>query len=62
MPVERAPKWYLPVAIVVVDTRERITAFLPQIQELVTGGLVLVEPVEVVSYVGQHDDGPAEPS
>lgn len=42
----------LPVAIVVVDTAERVEAFLPQLDELVTGGLVVVEDVEVVRYVG----------
>jgi PII-like signaling protein len=38
----------LPVAVVIVDTEDRIRAFLPQIEELVGGGLVLLEPVEVV--------------
>jgi PII-like signaling protein len=42
----------LPVCIVIVDSAERIEAFLPQLDELVTGGLVLVEQVDVVRYVG----------
>lgn len=45
----------LPVAIHVIDTAERVRAFLPQLEDLVTGGLVTLEPVEIVRYVG----GPA---
>jgi PII-like signaling protein len=41
----------LPVAIVIVDTPARIEAFLPQLDDLVNGGLVLLEDVEVVRYV-----------
>jgi uncharacterized protein len=39
----------LPVAIVVVDTEEKVRAFLPQLHELVTDGLVTLEEVEVVA-------------
>jgi PII-like signaling protein len=42
----------LPVAIVVVDTAERVESFLPHLEELVTGGLVILDDVEVVRYVG----------
>ncbi len=42
----------LPVAIVVVDDAERIDAFLPQLDELVSGGLVILDDVEVIRYVG----------
>ena len=42
----------LPVAIVVVDAADRIEAFLPQLDELVTGGLVILDDVEVIRYVG----------
>lgn len=38
----------LPVAVVIVDTDERIRAFLPELDELGVEGLVLLEPVEVV--------------
>jgi PII-like signaling protein len=41
----------LPVAIVIVDAAERIEAFLPQIDELITGGLAIVDEVDVVRYV-----------
>lgn len=41
----------LPVAIVVVDTEERVRAFLPQLDELLTdGGLVTLDPCEMISY------------
>ncbi len=46
----------LPMAIVIVDTPEAIAAFLPQLDELITEGLVTVEDVEVVKYVGRTDD------
>ncbi|MCU0266998.1 MAG: DUF190 domain-containing protein [Actinomycetia bacterium] len=41
----------LPVTVVVVDAAEKVRAFLPQLEDLLTGGLALVEPVEVVRYV-----------
>jgi uncharacterized protein len=43
----------LPCSIVIVDVAERIRAFLPELDELVTEGLVMVEEVEVVKYVGR---------
>lgn len=42
----------LPVAIVVIDEPERIAEFLPQLDELVTGGLVILDDVDVIRYVG----------
>jgi PII-like signaling protein len=42
----------LPVSVVIVDTEERVRAFLPEIEELVTGGLVMIEPVQVLHHVG----------
>ena len=44
----------LPVVIVIVDTDEKIRAFLPQLDELVTEGLVIIDPVEVIRYVGRE--------
>lgn len=43
----------LPIAIVIVDDAERIATFLPQLDELVTEGLVIVDDVEVVTYAGR---------
>ncbi len=45
----------LPCSIVIVDTNDKIRGFLPQLDELVTEGLVLVDEVEVVKHVGRYD-------
>jgi PII-like signaling protein len=45
----------LPVAIVIVDTEERVRAFLPQLDELVTEGLVTLDDCEVIRYTGRDD-------
>lgn len=47
----------LPIAVIIVDTDERIQAFLPALDELITEGLVVIEDVEVLKYVGR----PANP-
>lgn len=46
----------LPVAIVIVDTEERIREFLPQLDELVTEGLVILDDCEVIRYIGQDKE------
>jgi PII-like signaling protein len=46
----------LPVAVVIVDTDERIQAFLPQLEELGIEGLITLEPVRTVHF---GDDTPA---
>ncbi|MEV7468928.1 DUF190 domain-containing protein [Streptomyces kronopolitis] len=43
----------LPVAVVIVDDAERIRAFLPQLDELVSEGLVILDDCEVIRYVGR---------
>ncbi|HSI93569.1 MAG TPA: DUF190 domain-containing protein [Jiangellaceae bacterium] len=43
----------LPVSVVIVDTPGKIDAFLPQLDELVTEGLVMVDEVRVVRYTGR---------
>ena len=43
----------LPIAVVIVDDADAVRAFLPQLDELVTEGLVLLDEVEVVKYVGR---------
>ena len=40
----------LPVVIEIVDTPERIDAFLPLLDELVEEGMVTVERVQIVAY------------
>jgi hypothetical protein len=39
--------------IVIVDSAEHIDAFLPQFDELISEGLVIIDDVEVVRYVGR---------
>jgi PII-like signaling protein len=43
----------LPVAIIIVDTEPAVRGFLAQLDELVTDGLVIVDEVQVVRYVGR---------
>lgn len=40
----------LPVLIEIVDSEERIRAFLPQLDEMVGEGLVTLETVEIIAY------------
>ncbi len=44
----------LPVAIVIVDAPERIDAFLPVVQNLVTGGLVTVDDLRAIGSTGRR--------
>ncbi|GII60846.1 UPF0166 protein [Sphaerisporangium krabiense] len=48
----------LPVAIVIVDEPEPIRAFLPQLDELIGEGLVILDEVEVIRYAGRSPGGP----
>jgi hypothetical protein len=43
----------LPLVIVIVDDADRIRGFLPQLDEIVEEGLVLIDEVEVIKYVGR---------
>ncbi|WP_413802153.1 DUF190 domain-containing protein [Streptomyces iranensis] len=43
----------LPVAIVIVDSEERIRAFLPQLDQLAGEGQVILDAVEVIRYTGR---------
>ncbi|MCK8437189.1 DUF190 domain-containing protein [Streptomyces sp. D2-8] len=45
----------LPVAVVIVDTEPRVRAFLPQLDELVTEGLVTLDDCEVMRYRSRAD-------
>ncbi|MEV7178750.1 DUF190 domain-containing protein [Kitasatospora sp. NPDC093679] len=50
----------LPVAVVVVDTAERIRAFLPRLEELSGLGPVLLEECEAIRFgAAEADGGPA---
>ena len=41
----------LPIKIEIVDTTERIAAFLPLLDEMVTEGLITIQDCEVVKYI-----------
>lgn len=43
----------LPVVVVIVDTPEHIDAFLPALDDLIEGGLVVRETVDVLKYDGR---------
>jgi len=45
----------LPVVIEIVDTDEKIQAFLPVLDEMVKEGLIVMREVEVVKYAGNRD-------
>lgn len=40
----------LPILIEIVDTEERVRAFLPQLDEMVKEGMVTLETVEIIAY------------
>ncbi|MBT2450400.1 DUF190 domain-containing protein [Streptomyces sp. ISL-43] len=44
----------LPVAVVIVDAEDKIRAFLPELDELVAEGLVILDDCEVIRYVGRE--------
>lgn len=50
----------LPVAVVLVDAEDRVRTFLPQLDELVTEGLVTLDDCEVIRYAGRTGN-PVEP-
>ena len=45
----------LPLVVVIVDTPERVAAFLPQLDDLITEGTAVVDDVDLIQF------GPAEP-
>ena len=47
----------LPMAIVIVDRPDAIAEFVQQLDELISEGLVVLEDVEVVKYIGRTGDG-----
>jgi PII-like signaling protein len=48
----------LPVVVEIVDSEEKINAFLPQLEGMMTGGLVTLERARVIHYRAQ----PAPPA
>lgn len=47
----------LPIMIILVDDGDRIEQFARELDELITEGLVVVDPVDVVRYVGRGSGG-----
>jgi uncharacterized protein len=43
----------LPIIVEIVDTEERINAFLPDLDQMITEGLVTLEKVRIIVY--RHD-------
>jgi len=42
----------LPLVIEIVDSEEKVRAFLPVLDGMLSGGLVTLEPVQVIHYRG----------
>ena len=40
----------LPMVVEIVDSEEKISAFLPQIEGMIAGGLVTLEKIQVIHY------------
>lgn len=43
----------LPIVVIIVDAEERVRAFLPQLDDLISEGMVILDEVEVLRYVGK---------
>jgi len=43
----------LPLVIEIVDSEEKINAFLPELDKMIGGGLVTLERVKVIEYRGE---------
>ena len=46
----------LPMVIEIVDSEEKINAFLPLLDKMISGGLVTLEKVRVLQYRGETND------
>ena len=47
----------LPMIVEIVDQKEKIDAFLPELDEMIREGLVTTEPVQVVFYRKRDNSG-----
>jgi uncharacterized protein len=43
----------LPIVIIIVDAEDKVREFLPQLDELVTEGMVILDGVDVLRYEGR---------
>jgi len=49
----------LPLVIEIVDSEERINAFLPVLDEMMSSGLITLEKVQVLQYGNQRISPPS---
>ena len=52
----------LPLVIEIVDSEQKLEAFLPILDEMITGGLVTLEKVRVIHYRGEPPPNPPSAS
>ena len=52
----------LPMVIEIVDTEEKVNAFLPLLDEMMGGGLVTLERAKVIRYQDQGKSGSGQKS
>lgn len=45
----------LPIVVEVVESQERIDGLMPRLDEMMTGGLITMERVQVVHYSHRHE-------
>lgn len=43
----------LPIVVIIVDTADKIRAFLPRLDELITEGMIILDEVDVLRYEGR---------
>ena len=46
----------LPIVIEIVDSEEKLNAFLPDLEKMIGGGLVTLEKIKVIRYQHQKSD------
>jgi PII-like signaling protein len=44
----------LPVIVIAVDTKENIDRIMPKIDEMMSGGMITMEPTTVIRYAHKH--------
>lgn len=44
----------LPIVVIIIDAVDRVRAFLPELDELIGEGTVLIDEVEVLRYQGKR--------
>jgi uncharacterized protein len=49
----------LPIMVTIIDTAEKIERFLPQLEEMVTEGLIAISDVDVIRYAHRDEPPPA---